>query len=129
MLVYFSEDLFHKWGRRGRIVRQTARKVGHICISVYPASIIQLTVSVAISIFVPTPLQLTYWFLVIYFLFVLTLWFVESITGIRGMVERLLQPLYLSAKRFAGKIKDLAKKVRSMRLDSRRDLSKQTSME
>src|SRR6266516_4378044 len=119
MLLYFSEDFFHKWGRKGRIIRHTARTIGHICISVYPASIILLTVFGAISIFVPTPLQLTYWVLVVYFLLVLALWFFESLTGTRGIVGRLLEPVYLSSKRFGGRVKRLPKKIGNMRLNLR----------
>ena len=129
MLVYFSEDFFHKWGRRGRIVRQTARTMGHICISVYPASIVLLTVFGAISIFVPSPLQLTYWVLVVYFILVLAVWFFESLTGTRGIVGRLLEPAYLGAKRFAGRVKELPKKIRSMHLNSRKGPSKKTGTE
>src|SRR6266571_5947543 len=129
MLVYFSEDFFNKWGQRGRIIRQTARRIGHICISVYPASIVLLTLFGAISIFVPTPLQLTYWVLVLYFLVVLALWFFESLTGTRGIVGQLLEPVYRGARRFGARIKDIPKRIGNMRLNARKDGSKKTGME
>jgi hypothetical protein len=110
LLVYFSEDFFHKWGRKGRLIRRAARKIGHVCISVYPVSFILLTLFGAISIFVPIPFQFTYWVLVVYFFVIVLLWIFEKITGRRGIVAGVLESVYLLAKLFWRRIRELPRK-------------------
>lgn len=81
----------------------------HLCL---PAFIILLTLFGAISIFVPIPLQLRYWVLVAYFVLALGLWFLEVVTGQRGLVGRRLEPAYEMLGELWDGLKKLRKKIR-----------------
>jgi hypothetical protein len=72
---------------------------------------------------------LTYWVLVLYFLVVLALRFFESLTGMRGIVGQLLEPVYRGARRSGARIKEIPKKIGNMRLNARKDGSKKTGTE
>jgi len=91
MLIYFSEDFFHKWGRRGRLVRQYFRSAGHVFISLYPAIVLIITVFAAISFLLPPVIQGTFLFLVYYYFALgFLLWLIERLTGSRHIVRRFL---------------------------------------
>ena len=112
MLIYFSEDFFHKWGYRGWFVRQAARKIGHVFISAYPGAFVIFPLFGALSIFVPFPLQLPYWLFVFYFVLVLGLWYFERLTGQRNLVGQFFEPSYNEAKKLWRKIRGLREKLR-----------------
>jgi len=114
MLVYFSEDFFHKWGWRGRIFRRYFRTAGHIFISFYPAVVLIITVFGGISFLLPPVIQGIFLFLVYYYFvlgFVLRL--VERFTGRRHIVRRFLWvPAREGAKELWRKIRHPGEKFR-----------------
>ena len=112
MLIYFSEDFFQRWGTRGRTLRQGARSIGHIFISLYPATVLTITVLAAISFLIPAPIQLPYWLLVYEFFAILALWSIERVTGRRRLLGELLEVSLDGAKTFWRKIRRFRKKFR-----------------
>ncbi len=109
MLIYFSEDFFR--GQRGKILRQGARSIGHIFLSLYPVTVLTITVLAAISFLIPAPIQLPYWLLVYEFFAILTLWFIERVTGRRRLVGRMLERSFGGVKVLWRKIRGLRKKL------------------
>jgi hypothetical protein len=91
MLIYFSEDFFHKWGRKGRRFREFSRSLGHISISVYPASVLIISITGAISFLLPDWIQTPFWLLVGYFVVRLGVWFMEALTGRKNLTGRLAE--------------------------------------
>src|SRR6266699_1918851 len=110
MLIYFSEDFFHKWGWRGRLARQYARNVGHVFISLYPATILIITVFAGLSFLLPPVIQGTFLFLVYYYFALgFLLWLFERPSGRRHIMRRfLLVPSLEGAKLLWRKIRGIA---------------------
>src|SRR2546428_2159824 len=93
MLVYFSEDIFHSWSRM-RKVRQYARNWGHGFLILWPtwfwALIIWSEGLFLIEDWVHPWVQFLYVFLETYFLVLLVLWWLETITGSDSRIIRRL---------------------------------------
>ena len=112
MLIYFSEDFFHRWGLRGRNLRQGARSIGHIFISLYPVTVLTITVLAAVSFLIPAPIQLPYWLLVYEFFAILALWSIGRVTGRRRLLRESLEFAFDGVKVFWRKIRGLRRKFR-----------------
>ncbi len=91
MLIYFSEDLFHTWGPRGIRFREAFRSIGHVCLSVYPASFLILTFMGAFSLFLPNWLQTPYWVVVVYSLAMFGVLVFEGVTGRKDILRNVIK--------------------------------------
>ena len=83
IVLYFSEDWFHSWGRRGKQVREVCRRFANFFWFAYPFSFGAFTFIAAFSFLIPQQYQSVYWTLGIYALTAVGVTLFEIITGER----------------------------------------------
>ncbi len=91
ILLYFSEDVFHRWGRRGRQVREVFRRFANFFMFAYPVFAGAFIVISALSFFIPEQFQSAYWVLGIYSLAAVVLWLVYLVTGARNPMSEVAE--------------------------------------
>jgi|SRR5207249_6941867 len=87
ILLYFSEDWFHRWGRTGRQVRESFRRLANFFIFAYPVLGGAAILISAFSFLVPDWIQSVYWILGFYIIGQAIVWLFELGTGQSGPLE------------------------------------------
>jgi len=84
MLVYFSEDWFHRFGQQGRVVREIMRRIGNrVFLYFYPLTVVWFTATAEGSFLLPDWIQGYYWLAVAAPYGFLVIWTIEGVIGLK----------------------------------------------
>jgi hypothetical protein len=91
ILLFFSEDWFHRWGSLGRQAREQFRRFANFFMFAYPALGGAFIIVSALSFLLPESSQSVYWIAAIYGLTAVGIWLLERVTGERNTLRVLAE--------------------------------------
>ncbi len=87
VLLFFSEDWFHRWGKLGKQAREQFRRFANFFMFAYPALGGAFTVVSALSFLLPESAQPAFWIFAIYGLTAVGILLLERVTGERNTLR------------------------------------------